>query len=286
MADETRQIARIQRNLGIERPREAKLGDDNGVVFEPGKASHVRVTYITSSGEGWPQTVRRSLHSMAYRTGLPVLVYYDPDIQDYRVKPNDLGMESAGMNPFLNDVADDLTGGFVDLAKSALLYSAPTTPPSLSVTVKSLFYIRGGVAHLFEGSGGVDLTASIPATSGEHGLIGLFLKTDDTIEIITGTAKSAVDEFTLADVQELVTGATAGSLPVGIWTLYNGQPTISDQDRFGMDPRQFLNVTALHADLPDLQGGTAGEYYHLTAAEYAALGGGGGDRPVFRWLGV
>lgn len=35
-------------------------------------------------------------------------------------------------------------------------------------------------------------------------------------------------------------------------------------------------VTRNHNNLQSMQGGTAGEYYHLTAAEYAALGGGGG----------
>lgn len=35
-------------------------------------------------------------------------------------------------------------------------------------------------------------------------------------------------------------------------------------------------VTRNHNNLQSFQGGTAGEYYHLTAAEYAALGGGGG----------
>ena len=32
-----------------------------------------------------------------------------------------------------------------------------------------------------------------------------------------------------------------------------------------------------HANLQNLQGGTAGEYYHLTSAEYASLAGGGAD---------
>jgi len=34
-------------------------------------------------------------------------------------------------------------------------------------------------------------------------------------------------------------------------------------------------ATRLHNQLQGLQGGTAGEFYHLTAAQYAALGGGG-----------
>lgn len=40
-----------------------------------------------------------------------------------------------------------------------------------------------------------------------------------------------------------------------------------------------------HSLLSNLQGGTAGEYYHLTAAQYAALGTGGGT-PSRSWIGV
>lgn len=77
----------------------------------------------------------------------------------------------------------------------------------------------------------------------------------------------------------LLSGPTAGRPTDNLWV---GQPFF-DTD---LDQPVFWNgttwvtaggavATPAHNDLTGLQGGAATEYYHLTAAQYAALGGGG-----------
>jgi hypothetical protein len=78
---------------------------------------------------------------------------------------------------------------------------------------------------------------------------------------------------------------TSDSAGIGVFPVRDTQPPDPQRSAIyfdesletwrGWDGADWVNFSGkLHNSLPDLQGGAAGEYYHLTADEYAAIGGG------------
>jgi hypothetical protein len=123
---------------------------------------------------------------------------------------------------------------------------------SLSVMVRSLVYIVDRTAHSFL-STKVDLTSSVP-TAGNQCLVGLFLKDDDTIEVVASTAQTMDDPLDLTDIQECITGSSQNSTPVWAWQLQDAQTTITDKTvNFGL--RDVISITGARNRPPAIPGG-------------------------------
>lgn len=220
---------RIRRRLKLDNQK-AILGDADGIVKEPGEAGLVRVRYVTAAGFSLPETVRLRTVVPIF-PGLPVLVGYDDDLKKAVTNIDWEGCVSAGIDPFIANPADREVYGFKNQESIITLLSRPTTPPSLSVVVLPFIYRdSSNTWHWFNPSAAVDLTSSVPS-SGNHLVAGLFLKTDDTIEVKLSTAQNEVDPLGLSDVQECQAGATAGSKPVWFWRLVGSMTEIAGEHR-------------------------------------------------------
>ncbi|MFB3882889.1 MAG: hypothetical protein ACE149_16615 [Armatimonadota bacterium] len=83
----------------------------------------------------------------------------------------------------------------------------------------------------------------------------------------------------------MAAGDVSDSAGIGVFPVREGEPPDPARSAIyfdaslggwrGWDGAEWVDFSGkLHNSLPDLQGGAAGEYYHLTADEYAGLGGG------------
>lgn len=227
----------------------ASLGDGDGIIYEPGRPGYVRVRYVTANELSLPTTVRMRA-TIPMRPGIAVIVQWSAFDRGYAVVAGDFdGLEQQEVSPLVMNAADPNAYAFKPSDFIPMLMSHPFTTPeadSLKVAVREFPYLdASGTWHFFGGvEGGVDLTSSIPGGTAQHRLAGLFLKTDDTIEVSASTAQSQLDPLVLADVQECQAGASAGSLPVWFWRLYTGQTAIVNEDSF-LDGRQFISRNAV-----------------------------------------
>lgn len=233
--------SRIRRKLGLERA-EAVLGDADGVVHAPGRPGFVYVRYITASGDGWPQTVRKPIRNTPYDPGVAVWVVDDEDGELAVLGPRISAQLAAGENPLRNDVINDPSGGFLDLSLVAMLRCEPTLPPSMSVMLHAWLYIVDSEVKLYEGNGDIDLTSFVPTNPGEWCLAGVFVDTDtNTEEVVASTPVLAIADLGLTDVQEIVTAAASTSVPSKFWRLENGMTEVTEEHDF-LDARQWMNT--------------------------------------------
>lgn len=231
----------------------ANLADDAGVIDEPGYPGYVRVRYSQQEGNLSQPTTLPFEANMVKRTGAAVIVGYDDNGDLAVLRPDVATQRTQGGNTLDNNSSDPNVTYYIGQQRIITLNSHPisTSTASMIVTIQNWFYIKDGVAHYFTGGDGnevpIDLTSYIPGSANEEGLACLFIKTDDTAEVITSTPKNAAIGLDIADVQECLDGSTAGGFPVWAWRVYNGQTGItpgdvpSGGDDF-LDLRQFINV--------------------------------------------
>lgn len=232
----------IRKQLGLVRV-EAIMGDADGIVYDT-QPGYIRVRYQTSTGNGWPQAVRKPKIPTAYAVGTPVWVGYDDEGELAVLGPRISAQLAAGQSPYANDVQSDPTGNFLDLSRSVVLRCQPTTPPSLFVTVKAWVYVVSGTVGFFPGDGAVDLTSFVPGSTGEHCAVAVFVDTATAaVEVTASTPKSALDPLNFDDIQECLTAAASTSVLSKVWAVPNGATAISDEHDF-LDARQWVNVPA------------------------------------------
>lgn len=234
---------RLQKKLGFVR-RRAFLGDAGGVVFEPGQPDRVRIRYTASpensDGLTYPTTVKFGLNISA-QWGTPVIVGYDEDGEYAVLKADSKTIKKQGNNPLAVVQNNSEANGDIDLNRAIPLRSQPVgAAEPLSVSVIKWRYVEDGELHDFPGAK-LDLTSSIPSTTDEWGLVGLFLKTDDTVEVVLSTPKNVNDPITDDDIQECLDGRSTGAKPIACWRLRNGMTRIADTDKWE-DFRQWINV--------------------------------------------
>ena len=116
-----------------------------------------------------------------------------------------------------------------------------------------------------------------PVTLGNNkfGVTWFYLVNDSPSELhaVMGQAQYA----TLADARVASPPAILPTLLSGLsaiigFVAYEKSNTVFDGVYSSFAPSFIPSVATVHNGLSGLQGGTIGEYYHLTAAEYAALG--------------
>lgn len=267
-AKQLQRIQRIQRDMGMVM-KEAILGNGSNpsVVFDPDEPGNVLVRYEGGNREGWPQSVRPPMLATSYAPETPVWVTYDADGELAVWGPRVSAQRTAGQNILANQVQNDPTGKFLDLALAAPLLSHPDSPPSMNVVVRALVYIDGSDFVVFPGQV-VDLTSYIPADPGEQCLALVYLdRATNTILVEASTPISAAEgkaAFDTTDFQECLTAAGADIVPSKYWQLVSGMTAVTDENAVH-DMRQWLT------------GGTGG--------------GGGtgeltGDQQQMIWMGV
>lgn len=236
-------IRSVRRKLGLERKR-ARLGDGNGRVYVPGRDGYVYVRFAASENNTnsvTTPTVVRLRANIAVTHDLAVIVAHDPDGVLAVMEADFGGLEQAGTNPLSTLSTNQEINGYIDLSYSPILRSQPVGgSEALYVSVLPFLYVSGTTLNVYMGEK-LDLTSYIPASADEWCLVGLFLKTDNTVEVISSTAKSTADPLGADDIQECITGATALSVPICCWQLTNGQTEIVDTDKF-FDARQWINI--------------------------------------------
>lgn len=210
----------IQRGLGVVR-YEAIMGDGLGHVSDlTSNGFNVLVRYQTANNLGWPQSVRKPPGNVSYAQETPVWVGYNDDGELAVLGPRILAQKAAGTNGIVNDVQNDPTGGFLDLSLALQLRSQPTSPPSLSVTVKSLWYIHNGVPVNFPGDGDLPLDGFIPDT-GKQCLALAYLDTsDNTMHVVASTPISiarGMSAFGTGDIEECVAAAGINAIYSKFW---------------------------------------------------------------------
>ena len=238
---------RVRRVLNLD-TRRAVLGDANGVVYEPGRVGYVRVTYPASdnnsTGRTFPTVVRLRVNIDTSDVGKPVIVGYDREGLPAVIDVDFTGSETSGRNP-IGDVttSNPLTNNTVDLNYSPILRSQPFGPGApLYVSVLPFYYVKDGTFHTFNGvDGGIDMSAYLPGVANQWQLAGLFLKTDDTVEVVTSTDQDFSEPLDETDIQECITASSSNSIPIAMWIVRYGQTSIADTDKF-FDARQWINV--------------------------------------------
>lgn len=245
MADykEEQIINSIRKNLGLFRV-EAVLGDADAVIFEPTQPGFVRVRYQTSTGNGWPQTVRKPRLPTPYVAGTPIWVGYDEEGELCVLGPRISAQLSSGVNPLTNDILNKVVPD-LDMREALMLRCQPTNPTSMSVTMKAWIYVSGTTVNYYPGNSNIDLTSYVPG-SGLQRLVGVFLDTSGNTEVIaasTPITASSTTPLGIDDVQECVTTAGSNCVPSAFWRIRDTTTYIDDSCLY-LDLRQWLNLAS------------------------------------------
>lgn len=239
----------IRRRLGFEAYR-AILGDADGIVWDDPirRPGMLRIRYTTAAGLSLPPLARiGSAYQGSVAPGTGVWIGWEDG--ELRVLRPDVNTQmAAGFNPALNHAS--VAAHSQQATDSIVMFkSHPTSPISLDVVVRSWLYIESGTVKLFDASGDdgaggfkgkIDLSSYVP-TTGDHRLACLFLKPDNTIEVIASTTQSIIEPLDLTDVQECFDAATDITKPCWAWRLADGQTAIGDESSW-LDLRQFINI--------------------------------------------
>ncbi len=228
----------------------AILGDADGRVDVQGQDGYVYVRYQGANGFSQPMIVPFRVSNMKKTPGMGVLIKYDYDKVWAVVGADYPALLAQGTNPTVNNPADDNNSYYVNQYRITTLVSHPISSAanSMIVTVQPFLAIIDGVVTLFMGDQ-VDLTASIPASTGKWGIACIFWKpSDNTLEIVISTPKDNQTDLGIDDVQECLDGRSdSTNIPVWAWQVFTGQTGITPGniqaggDDF-LDLRQFINV--------------------------------------------
>lgn len=220
--------SQFQKRIGF-RTEKAILGDENGRVAEPGQPGYVRVRRTVAGGFSEYLTVRLGI-AINPINGMAVRLGYDADNQLAVVGVDFAGLEAQGTNSTTNNPADPNNSYYIQQMRLSTFVCHPisSAADSMLVAVQTgdVVDLDVDTITLFPGEQ-VDLTSYIPAGAGEWLIACIFWKDDNTLEVITSTAKTSPDDLGLDDINECMAGRTAGSLPIWAWRLYNGQTGIA-----------------------------------------------------------
>lgn len=231
----------IRKRLGLD-TYAATLGDANGQVKENNRPGYVRVRYTTAAGQSLPPVVRMRAN-LPLQPELSVRVGYDSQGELAVIEGDFDGMESQGVDPMIANTADTSIYGYINQSSILTLLSHALTTgnsPSTDVAVRAFIYLLDGVWLYFPGER-VALSGYIPGAALQC-LAGLYLKSDQTIEVFVSSDKNLLDPLGFDDLTEIHAQASSGSLPVWFWRLHEAQSSITEADSF-LDARQFINVS-------------------------------------------
>lgn len=220
----------------------AVVGDISGNVNDPAFPGNVYVRVQTSNGLSDKRSVRVSSQLQTYlKPGLSVLMGYDQQNRLQIIGINNDGLLAGGTNP-LSYQTQQTSSGTVQ-GDIETLRLVPTSPPSLTVCLKSWRDVVGATEYDFLGLP-VDLTSYLPSAGNMlYAVIGV---RDDylTGEVQVSTERSIIDTpLDLADRNEAIALLTAGTNPVYAVKLVSTQTAITETDirQDGVDLRRMVN---------------------------------------------
>lgn len=223
----------------------AKLGDrdgDGAVVYVPGRPGWAYVREPQAGGFGAP--VARRINGVIDPTRDRYVILAYAENNELVIQGRDFDATAAsGGQPAIQpgDPNTSETGWLYQHKFATLLSHAYTTTsggPSTDIGVRTWIHIRNGTLAAFPGAR-IDAASFVPS-AGQHRVVCVFLKDDDTLELQGSTAKSMVDPLTFTDIQACITASTADSLPVWAWILKDAQSAITDADKW-LDLRNLIN---------------------------------------------
>lgn len=231
---------RIRSNLNLDVPT-CTLGTESGEIYVPGRPGYVYVRIKQSDSFSAPIQVRCQA-TIQLIAGNPAYLGRDFDGELCVLRPAVDAQIQAGFNPLNNNPAAQISYQYVSQERILTAVSFPLDPPVMKVGVKPLKFIYNGDIYTFPGAATSTLTAP---SAGQHQLVGVFIKTSDqTLETVTSTAQDTLDPFDDTDVQELLDGASANTIPIWAWELYGGQTGITVDNSY-LDMRQFINMPSV-----------------------------------------
>jgi len=234
--------------------RIALLGDGNGNINDSKQPWLVRVRELYADANGLEQPGPAFLvfgwAGNAYHVfdGSRVEIGSDNNGQLCVLGEHTQSTVQRGRNPTVLNIGDPRTKS-ASLSSFKFLLSHPVATGN---TDSMLIAIRAGAFRdplgqwqIFPGIQ-VDLTSYVPATSGYHGLVGLFLKNDNTITAIASTAKPDVVKLTHGtDLQEIYDSAPSNAMPIWAWRVTEGMTTITDSHSY-QDMRPWMQTPDVH----------------------------------------
>ena len=188
---------------------------------------------------------------MTLNAGDPVQLGWSRD-RKLQIKGFHVGAAGVAGTPIqAPSTPQSASGGY--LAQDSLLTALvlPEQTPDLTVIVEPWPVVVDGTFYLFPGtpSGGYDLSASVPSSGNECYAL-LSLDSDFvTLSVTTSTPKLETDFPSLDGtidgdtIQECLTAAPSGSIPLALIRLYGGQTAINQAD-IVLDMRQIINVSS------------------------------------------
>ena len=252
----------LQNNPNLNKRKRAVIGDNNGRIHAGDGFVFVRLPITVDPTTG------NKIDSPAMRVrinpgatfpvyvGSPVYVGLDDDGELALIGSTHAGLRQAGINPALSNPLEPATKNLPNLDSVGYLRSyaiATENTASMNVSVMALIYRNPVGDWQVFGGGTVDLSSHLPASANEKQLALVYLDTtDNTLNVVTSTAKDAALDFTLDDDEEVVNALPAGAMPSAIWIVKNGDTTIK-ANRKRRDMRQWINnapTQSLHTAAP------------------------------------
>lgn len=255
----------------------AQMGGGDGVLRVPGLNNFV---YVTIADKTLPAFNNR----VPPKKGLRIWVGYSPE------EPNLFQVLSTRTDTPAGDV-DTTIGGYapairyewlakyggedplnVHLRAFTPLKLGVSATGGLNVDLYSGYVYSSGYIHIDRQD--IDMTSHVPSTSGKCALVLVTINTSGTVVTTKGSEVNVAD-LVVTDLPAIPSNTV---FVCGAVRVYNGQTVFQERKtntdfvdlRFAGLAGGSISVSA-HNTLSGLQGGTTGEYYHLTSAQYTAL---------------
>lgn len=212
------------------------VGKEDGTVYLPNQPGYVWVRRRLSLGFGAPFRVRVQ-GLTALQAGNAVLVWPDEDGELAIHKGDFYGQLSGGNNPITINAPPAPVQEQINQTAITTAVCVPFSPqPAMKAVVQSWPRIVGNRLTVFPRS--VTGTIATPST-GEHYLVLISLKLDNTLELTYSDPQSQVVELDTTDLQEALDDMSRGSVPIQTFRIYGGQTELRASDRW-LDMRQFI----------------------------------------------
>jgi hypothetical protein len=253
---EYEELQRLFAEMTGVRVRELFLGDGQGNLYDSANPGRMYVRENTGQGTSSPFTIMAD-GTFAVAENLAVVAKRDHRGQWVIARANGVTQVEQGVNPIVNNPADQSVFGWVDTNKIIQLLSQPSGD-GLKVVVNAYMYLRNGTVSV-AGKQSIDLASYVPSNPGEHRLVAIFLTRDNDLMVGAADAKSQAipitrenrvdtDGTTLySDVQQCIRNSTPGSEWCSAWRLEYGQTTLNETAY--LDGREFISfhdATALY----------------------------------------
>lgn len=239
-------IIELKKRLGLTKHL-GTIGDSDDLtaatVDEPGRPGYVRVR-LYNDDVPYRAVKCGLLGGYSPYPGSPVVVGYD-EKGDMAIEKADFdALLEANVNPLVFNSSDPRISGFNQTDSLLPLWCGAVSEElgtaSTAVAINTFRYVdNDNVVHWFQG-GKVDLVALIPAAN-THRYVALFLKSDETVQIVGSTAIASITPLQETDKQECFDARDFDTIPIWLWRLHDNQSSITNEDKVE-DLRPWLDI--------------------------------------------